>query len=443
MLLRFGLENHRSIRDYQEISLVATKLKDREAGLLPLSSDSSLGDPLSVVPVVALYGANASGKTTVLEGLRFFVDGIVSSHSDRNAGDRTPYLPFMLDDDSREKPARYDADFVLDGVRYHYGYSLDGKRILAEWLYSIPVSGARKVKSVLFQRDSDESEEFYFGKSLKGENRQIAKLVRSNSLFLSAAAQNSHPQLTPLYKFFSEKVTKRFTESFRELLPEQLVTYFSQDDESMKAALTFLGAADVGIVGMDFSRVPLKEHTKKFITEFEKLMASVVDDQSFRFPNKSDQAQVKLVHRGIGSGKYELPMESESAGTISLLGLLGPLLLRLKQGGLLIVDELNSTLHPLVSRKLIELFSSHETNPVGSQLIFSTHDTNLLSSHLLRRDQVWFSEKDNEGATHVYSMAEIKVRASDNLENGYLQGRFGAVPFLACDLSPASEGGDV
>ena len=125
-----------------------------------------------------------------------------------------------------------------------------------------------------------------------------------------------------------------------------------------------------------------------------------------------------------------MEFEYESAGTIALLGLLGPLLKRLKEGGVLLIDELNSTLHPLISRELIRLFSRAETNPGKAQLLFSTHDTNLLSNKILRRDQIWFAEKDEQGATHIFSLAEIKVRSSENFESGYLHGRFGAIPFL-------------
>lgn len=432
MLLRFGVENHRSIRSYQEISLVASTLKDVESGLIVpdgVEAESSQRKALRVLPVLALYGANASGKTTLLDALQFFASGIVSSH-DRTAGRTVPFKPFLLDDESRKKAARYDADIVIDGVRYHYGYSITRDRIESEWLYSFPIAGARRVRTVLFTRDAEAEEEFHFGKSLKGENKVISKLVRPNSLYLSAAAQNSHPQLSAIFNFFAEKVTNRVQENSDVMLPDQLLAYFGEDEALRKRAVSFLAAADTGIVGLDFSKVPVDEKSLALISEFERLLSNHLDGAEINMPRKTERAKVGFKHLGAVGKKYPIEMDRESAGTIALLGLLGPVLKRLAEGGVLVIDELNSTLHPLVSREVIRLFSDPKSNPGKAQLLFSTHDTNLLAGGLLRRDQIWFAEKDGEGATHAYSLSEIKVRGADNFEVGYLQGRFGAIPFF-------------
>jgi AAA15 family ATPase/GTPase len=432
MLLRFGVKNHRSIRSYQEISLVASSLRDVEDGLISPEADVADSSPrrsLRLVPVLALYGANASGKTTILDALQFFASGIVSSH-DRSAGRTVPFRPFLLDDESRKADSRYDADIILDGVRYHYGYSITRERIESEWLYSFPISGARRIRTVLFTRDAEAEEEFHFGKSLKGENKVISKLVRPNSLFLSAAAQNSHPQLSEIFNFFAEKVTNRMQETSEHMLPEQLLAYFGEDEALRERAVSFLAAADTGIVGLDFSKVPVDEKSLAFVAEFERVLNNHLDGAEINVPKRTEHAKVGFKHLGSVGKKYPIEMDRESAGTIALLGLLGPVLKRLSEGGVLVIDELNSTLHPLVSREIIRLFSDPTTNPGKAQLLFSTHDTNLLAGGLLRRDQIWFAEKDLEGATHAYSLSEIKVRRGDNFEAGYLQGRFGAIPFF-------------
>jgi uncharacterized protein len=438
MLIRFGIKNHLSIREYQEVSLVATKLKDVESGLIAPMSGLSAGDvsthgraQLKLVPVVAVYGANASGKSTLLDGLRFFVNFIRTSQTRGDSEDGVPHHPFLLDENSRDEPSVYDADIVIDETRFHYGYAINGKRILSEWLYSYPLGSLRQTRSVLFHRDSTSDEEFHFGKSLRGENKQISRLVRGNSLFLSAAAQNAHEQLIPIYEFFRKKVIRISDQgpSNPAAVSTQLQDYFGEDTVRRAAAIKFLKAADVGVSDMNFSKVQVPSKAKAFMEDFGVLMKRHLEGESF--PEvKSEIPNVDLMHAGIAGKSYKISMAHESAGTVSLLKLLGPALARLADGGVLLVDELNTTLHPLVTRELLRLFSSPESNPGRAQLLFSTHDTNVLAGKLLRRDQIWFAEKDSEGASHIYSMAEIKVRGGDNLEAGYLAGRFGAIPYF-------------
>jgi len=449
MLIRFGVSNHLSVRDYQEVSLVASKLKDVETGLIDLSVEKPDGGAvlhsssrMRLVPVVALYGANASGKSTVLNALDFFVKFVASSHAKGDADDGTPYHPFLLDDESRTHPSHYDIDIALDGVRYHYGYSLDGRRVLSEWLYSYPLGALRQTRSVLLHRDIGNEEEFYFGKGLKGENKQISRLTRANSLFLSAAAQNSHDQLTPIYKFFTNKIARRTVQQGNSIqIAKQLITYFSKDEERRISALRFLSAADIGVSGIDFTSVPYDGKVKAILKDLGSLMGRHFEQGVPELD--MERPMVDLMHVGFEGKSYPIKMDAESAGTISLLQLLGPALMRLSMGGVLVVDELNTTLHPLVTRELIRLFSDPKTNPGRAQLLFSTHDTNILAGRILRRDQIWFTEKDVAGSTHIYSMAEIKVRAGDNLEAGYLAGRFGAIPYFGtpdfCDGDSSME----
>lgn len=443
MLLRFGVENHGSIASYQEIQLTATALKDDETGVMiadGFSMDSSRA--LRVLPVAGIYGANASGKSTLLRAIDFFVSAITHSHSRVARRKGTPYDPYLLDSESRNKPSRYDADIVLGDIRYHYGFILDGKHILQEWLYSFDLTASRQVRSVMFGRETSgegDVELVFPGKSLKGENKQIAKLVRPNSLFLSVAAQNSHPQLTPIFDFF-EQVVSRLNANLDEFyVVEQLTAYFALDAQRREAALQFLRAADVGISGIDFSKIPLAEKDLKVLQSIEQAIRQHVEIVESEKGSVStdlikERISVKLGHRGKDGDIYPIALNAESTGTQALLQLLGPVFAKLHAGGTILIDELNTALHPLVSRELIKLFQNPITNPGKAQLIFSTHDTNLLTGALLRRDQVWFAEKDEQGRSHLYSLSDIKVRATDNIERGYLMGRFGAIPFVGCGL---------
>lgn len=443
MLLRFGVENHGSIASYQELQLTATALKDDDTSVMIADGGSvDMARALRVLPVAGIYGANASGKSTVLRAMDFFVNAIAHSHSRVANRTGTPYDPFLLDPESRNQPSRYDADIVLGDTRYHYGFILDGKYVLQEWLYSFDLAGSRQVRSVMFGREtsSDGAVEVVFpGKRLKGENKQIAKLVRPNSLFLSVAAQNSHPQLTPIFEFFEQVVSRLNANLSERFVIDQLTAYFALDAQRRDAALEFLRAADTGISGIDFSRTPIAEKELQVLKSIEQVIRQHVDiPESAKGSMPSDlmkeRVKVKLGHRGKNGEIYPISLDAESTGTQALLQLLGPVFAKLHIGGTILIDELNTALHPLVSRELIKLFQNPITNPGKAQLIFSTHDTNLLTGALLRRDQVWFVEKDTLGCSHLYSLSDIKVRATDNIERGYLMGRFGAIPFVGCGL---------
>ncbi|WP_312800071.1 ATP-binding protein [Pseudomonas sp.] len=435
MLLRFGVRNHRSIRDYQEISFIASSLKDNQEGLLRIHEQDredenldSLGSKLNVLPVLAIYGSNAAGKSTMLKAFEFFVEAIVRFHYRTAKNKGTPFSPFLLNDYSRYESSQYDADFVLDDVRYHYGFSINEEQVLSEWLFSFNLASKRQTRSVLFHRDISIDENYYFGKNLKGDNKRIAKSTRANNLFICSAAQNAHPQLSEIYKYFSEGISTRLEQmDSPEVLTRQLLAYFGEDQKRKAIAFDFLKAAEIGISDIDFSKVPYEEKTKKLLVDVEsfflKHLDSRIETDVFQL-----KTEAKVLHIGENSKEYSIELKYESSGTLALLQILGPVFTKLNLGGVLVVDELNICLHPLVSKELIKLFSSPITNPGKAQLIFSTHDTGMLSGGILRRDQIWFVEKDKDGASSIYPLSDFKTRASDNFEKGYKEGRFGAAP---------------
>ncbi|TCW79781.1 ATP-binding protein [Burkholderia sp. SRS-46] len=425
MLLRFGVENHKSIRNYQELLVTAASFKDGASRLLH-TADARV----KTVPVVAIYGANASGKSTLLDALRFMRNAVRYSHSRGDAtGDSTPYQPFALDEVSSSRPSRYDIDVEFDETRFHYGFALDGTKINEEWLYAIPLNKSRKTRQTWFHR-TDDGEPIYFGKELKGENKLIEKIVRPNSLFLSAAAQNAHQQLSKLYDYIVSKINVISTETSSNSLGPQVAGFFQKHKDLESDALEFLRIADTGIAGVRYENVEMSEKTKNFLEEFKTFL------ERHSIPSKPGadeqlKRKASFTHRGVDNKEYRLDLESESEGTKAILSAIGPILYALRSGGVLLIDELSNSLHPLMSRKLVSLFNDKDINVGAAQLIFSTHDTNLLCSGVFRRDQIWFAEKDREGATHFFPLTEISVDQRDNLEKGYLQGRFGAIPFFS------------
>lgn len=280
-------------------------------------------------------------------------------------------------------------DFAIGDVRYLYGFEISDAAFESEWLHAARKSHRR----ILFRRDGGE---FRFGRGLKGQNRTIAKLTRPNSLYVSAAAQNGHEELSRVYSFFRSLKVVGAEFSHANAMSER----FAERDPDPRT-VEFLRSMDTGAV------------------DFQRNVDSDIGDK---------RSAVELGHRNINGEHVYFDLRLESAGTRLLLLLLDDAFHALDSGALLAVDELDASLHTRAAESLLELFCSREINPKGAQIIATTHDTNLMKSSLLRRDQLWFTEKDAAGATQLYPLTDIRTRKGDNIEQGYLQGRFGAVP---------------
>lgn len=414
MLLRFVVENFMSIRDEIELSLVASALKDREGGTLP-SRYAKHG----VLPVLSLYGPNASGKSTLLRALWTLRNHVVGSFRREQEQDQFPYRPFLLNSQSRERPTRYELDFILDSVRYQFGLIHDEKKVLREWLYAFP----KQLQQVLYSREADEVDHFSFGRMLQGNNKAVQSITRPNSLFISAAYQAGHPALSKVYGYFQDSINfVAGTEPSANRALERL----NQDSELKKRTEDFLRWADTGVANMEINEEAIPDNPN--LVDFYKALSKIVGNDDFKAP--TSRLIATLGHLGERGAVFPLDFSDESHGTAHLFQLLPSVLDALRTGSTLVLDEITTSLHTLLSSRLISLFTDPVTNPHAAQLMFSTHDTNLLSDHLLRRDEIWFTEKSAEGVTTVFPLTDIRTKNSDNIERGYLQGRFGAVPLL-------------
>jgi len=412
MLLSFRFANFRSFREEQELSLVAGPFTDHPEVIL---RSEGLRD--GVLPVAAIYGANASGKTNVLRALQFMANAVRSSNKDWPPDGPAPVEPFALDQESKREPSRFVADFLVDGKRHQYGFALDSEAVLEEWHFAYPTGK----KQTWFSRKSGEP--MSFGAKMPGENRTIESLTRPNSLFLSAAAQNNHEALLPVYRWFSTSLS--FVRGNRSSL-EAKTAELCDTDEYRSAVTQLMTVADLGIADMTVRQEKLPERILRIVGD---AFVSTLKREGVPLEFQEVRAQVELLHR-VGSKTIPFALDEESDGTRAFFGLLGPIISALKDGGIVSIDELDASLHSLLAIQLIRLFSDHSRNPRAAQLIFNTHDTNLLSSGLLRRDQIWFTEKNNDASTHLYPLSDFKPRRNENLESGYLQGRYGAIPFI-------------
>ena len=410
MLLRFSVSNHLSIRDSQELSFVPSSLKDESAGLI----DCPAAPSGSLLPAAVIYGPNASGKSNLIEAIHTMRWMVLTSQTKGEPGGGVPRHPFKLDPASSQLPSRFDIDFVVDGVRHHYGFKASSQAFESEWLYAFPKSQRR----TLFEREGDT---FNFGRGLKGQNNDIAGLTRPNSLFVSAAAQSSHEYLSRIFGFFRSMLGVRGVAVDSVMASHQLTK-----QEMDSRVIDFLKKMNTGVI--DYRRKEI-EFSEEFRAASQEIFAAVKRlgaDVDVDLGDK--RVTIELAHLGQGGESVYLDLDRESAGTRRLLLVLDLAYKALDHGLSFCVDELDASLHTQASEEVLKLFCSPETNPKGAQLIATTHDTNLLQSSVLRRDQVWFTKKNSEGATQLYPLTDIRTRKGDNIERGYLQGRYGAVP---------------
>lgn len=413
MLIRFRVSNFRSLRDEQELSMVAAFKDGRE----DLISGKPLG--IDLLRVAGIYGANAAGKSNVIQALSFMMNAIKSSHREWPPSGPIPTKPFLLDKQFLEAPSKFALDFILSNVYYQYGFELDAENILSEWLYAHPNGRKQTWLKRIGQK-------FSFSKHLKGNNKAIERLTRKNSLFLSTAAQNNHQGLETIYSSLNNSVNYYDSANF---FSRRLQSQWLLKADRQAGILPFLKQADLGIDGLSVREEAVESEVKEVASLLFKGLK--FSDSAIEIPDTIPE--LELLHKSR-EGLTPLNYKDESEGTRTWFALLGPILRALEQGTTLCIDELASNLHPALAREAIRLFQSPATNPQNAQLLFTTHDTTLLGDLFdrpaLHRDQIWFVEKDDHGVTHLYPLSDFKPRKLENIQRGYLQGRYGAIPFL-------------
>ncbi len=418
MLVEFKVANYRSFREEQTLSLVASK--DKELG------DNCVNQgKLRLLKAVGIYGPNASGKSNLIRALSTMRDIIGKAGK---PGERLPVTPFKLHDKYSNEPSSFEVTFIHEESRYQYGFTATTERIHDEWLYAYPQGRSRDIAQTWFERKFNrktEETEWNFGSYLRGEREKLKDRTMNNVLFLSAGAQWNNKQLTTVYKWFSER--------FQIILPSERspmttidMLMNAQEDETWKKTMYIylnnaMRRADFGIHGVN---IKIEEFDLAEM-ELPPDMLESVDEESLR------NLKVEFIHRTEPTGK-EVCFSNleESNGTRRFFELIGPWVLACAEGKGLLVDELEASLHPHLVRELLRLFQNPENLSTEAQLIFTTHDTTLLDPELFRRDQIWFTEKDEHCCTRLYSMLDYKPRKGEAMQKGYLSGRYGAIPII-------------
>lgn len=410
MLLDFRVKNYRSIRDDQALSLIASGDKALAATHL---ATTGLKTAPHALRTAVIYGPNASGKSSLLRALDYLRAVVAESATAVQPGQTYNVQPFKLDPASALQPSEFEITFLLAGVRHQYAFAMTSQRIVSE---SLLVYRSSKPTQLFSRRHVEGGgDDYEFSTYLTGPRKLWQESTRPNALFLSMAAQLNSEQLSPVFNWIVRNII--FLPAGAAVLPD-FTTALLATEQGRASIREFLMAADISIA--DVQAVPRKAMRAQFVMGAGGVQASQ-EEREFLMPVFEHSAPK-------GSAKFELHDESE--GTQRLYGLIAPVLECLRDGRVLVVDELDSSLHTLLVRRLITLFQTPELNPNGAQLIFTTHDTSLLDHTLFRRDQIWFTEKDADQATRLYPLTDFSPRKQEAWERGYLAGRYGAVPFL-------------
>lgn len=424
MLIQFSIKNFKTFKDKSVLSLIASNYDKESRELDNIVRDKLFG--IRILKSAVIYGANASGKSKLLDAFAFMRYLVINSSKESQKGETIDVEPFRLSTETENEPSEFEIIFIHNEVLYRYGFEATTERIVAEWLYHKP-----KTKEIeLFYRDGNiiTPHERSF---TKGSRVAKEGLVRDNALFISVAAQFNETKAIIVIDWF-----KRFKaiSGLRESGYQGFTMGKTEDPEHKRKILELLKAADLGIQDIELQKLDVnslpngmpKELKDKIIKEVREEKKEYISD--VLTVHKKYNAELKAVEN------ISLSLENdESSGTKKFFALTGPILDVLENGYTLVVDELDSKLHPNLVCKIVSLFNSKEFNKKNAQLIFNTHDSNLLSSGLFRRDQIWFTNKNKYGEAKLYSLADFKsdeVRKTDSFEDNYIRGKYGAVPYL-------------
>lgn len=419
MLLQFNVTNFLSFKNEAVLSLYANKDSSHEQNLLSYNKER-------ILPSVAVYGANAAGKSNLHKAL---TAAIVLIRQSSNLQINQPLFlisPFMMDDESRNNPTRFDFIYTNNGIKYEYSFTADKTNIIEEYLYEY--TSAKP--SMIFERTN--INEFQFTAKTKPILAKFVEQNTPNKLFLATATSWNCEITKNAYMWFAEMIDTYDSNNLLGTMFDQLDQSKKNGDGSLEKFMrTLLKNADINISNFDYEII--ERETKQF--PFALPAGLKIDENQFPDGRGILQERRIVTHHTINNNgnkkEYLLNFDSESNGTIRLFTY-GPILKNaLEKGRTIIIDEIDNALHPSLTKSLIEMFQNPNINKNGAQLIFNTHEVSLLDLDTFRRDQIYFVEKDNNSAeSDLYSLDEFSPRKTENIQKGYLQGRYGAIPVL-------------
>lgn len=417
MLIEFRVANFRSIRDEQVFSLVASKdttLQDTN------TVETGINAAPRLLKSAVIYGPNASGKSNLIKALQYMRAIVVESATKIQPGQTFNVNAFLLDRRTSGEDSVFEVTFLLDGIRHQYGFSMNKERITDEYLMVYKAFKPQTIFSRYY--DKGQNKDIYsYGSSFRGEKKSYEKKTRPNALYLSVAVQWNNDMLEPVFDWFNTRLVIFNEHSV--LNPGISIRKLEQPD-SRNAICDFLNDADIPLKDIKVSTRKIQGKNIQFnLSTGETEVQDRVMEQS-----------VILFKHVTEHGTAIFNLNDESAGTRNLLFFAGPFIDILREGYVCIIDELDTSLHPLIVRRLIRKFHNKTDNIGNSQLVFTTHDVSLLDDqNLFRRDQVWFIEKNRDQASVLTALLEFRPRKEKALGREYLMGRYGAIPFFDDD----------
>lgn len=428
MLIEFSVGNYCSFKEQVTLSMEAADIASQ-----PPSLDEhnvfAPRDDLKLLTSAAIYGANASGKSKLMQALRFMRDFVIGSSRQTQVGEPIGVEPFLLSTETEGQPSEFEIVFLLDNIQYRYGFAATTEQVVSEWLYQL---GSVR-EATLFVRDQ---ERIKVNQRAFREGRGLEERTRPNALFLSVVAQFNGPIAGSVLNWFGNLGVNLGISDVGDMLEAfhhfEHSPYRPDIEELIKRM-------DVGISGLQFERGPAQP--PPFLSSRDAGLIQVMLDSFTKRGLPLEEISIKTFRPrydagGAHTGEVVFDLEhQESAGTKRIFALAYPLIRSLKEGLVLVIDEIDARIHPNLVIELIRLFNDPATNPRHAQLIFTTHNTNLLSAKLFRRDQIWFIEKSRQGASDLYSLVEYRidgkiVRNDASFEKDYIAGRYGAIPFI-------------
>ena len=418
MLIQFSVKNFKSFKEKQVFSMEAGSGDENIENIINIKGTNE-----NVLKSTALYGANASGKTNLISALSVAIL-MVRLSNNRQPGEKLMQIePFAFDDRTVNEPSEFEFIFYTNNNKYIYGFKADKNRIHEEYLYQYFSAKPTRI----FERNG---ENYEFLQADKSKLEAIKNQNLENKLFLSTATTWNYDKTKEPYLWFAQKI-----DSFQggiELSVDSLEAYDNDKNEELKKfTLRLLEEADIVIkdYNVEIEEAEMDRNTLMHLQGLKLPVPGVL-------PKQKSLKSITMAHEVINDKNeikvYNLNYFNESSGTRILFSMAPILKSVFERGKIIIIDEIERSLHPSLVEMIIKFFHNPEINKGNAQLIFNTHDTNLLSLDLFRRDQIWFAEKDpKKGATELYPLDDFSVRKTENIQKGYLNGRYGAIPFVA------------
>jgi hypothetical protein len=427
MLIEFTTKNFRSFRDETKLSMIATADKDNLDNIISMDKNK-----LKLLKSAVVYGSNGSGKSNLIKALNA-MQSIVLSSSKEQRGDEIKDIDFFAFDIKDKKlPTLFEVIFIVDNIRYQYGFSATKTKIYEEWLYSFPKAAKRTWFTRFLNEESDSYEwEYTDGKYLnanKDKMKLYIETTRDNELFLSKIIQLNNKEAIPVFDWFKTELKCAGIEGWND--GESVTLDFLKSEDKKNLILGLMN--DMGIQVNDIKTKEEKFDISKLNLEDEmpdELKQKIVHDLSDR-----SFVETKFLRKLKDEKMVALNLAEESDGTQKIFSLLGPFLDALEKGYVVVMDELHNSLHPLLLKYLVSLFHNKDINTKNAQLIFTTHETEILNQDIFRRDQIWFCDKDATFASELIPLTDYKPRKSEKLSKGYLIGRYGGIPILEEDI---------